>query len=118
MGMGNDPRFNNSRCFAPFPFPALPASPFKQRIRDLGERHSSHRKRQQAQHPGLTLTGIYNVLEKLRCGKPLTAKEKQIHDPGLVAVLRQIHDELDGGVLGSYGWQDPSAQGIPCGAGL
>jgi putative transcriptional regulator len=33
------------------------------------------------------------VFEKLRSGDPLTAKEKQIHDQGLVTVLRQIHDD-------------------------
>ena len=58
------------------------------------------------QHPGLTLTGIENVLEKLRSGEPLTAKEQQIHDQGLVTVLRQIHDELDEAVLEAYGWGD------------
>ena len=48
------------------------------------------------------------MLEKLRSGKPLTAKEKQIHDQGLVTVLRQIHDELDAAVLEAYGWSDLS----------
>ena len=91
---------------ARFPFPALEEGTLKQRIRALGERLDSHRKRQQEQHPGLTLTGIYNVLEKLRSGEPLTAKEKQIHDQGLVTVLRQIHDELDEAVLEAYGWSD------------
>ena len=42
--------------------------------RDLGERLDAHRKRQQELHPGLTLTGMYNVLEILRAGEPLTAK--------------------------------------------
>ena len=42
------------------------------------------------------------MLEKLRSGEPLTAKEKQIHDQGLVTVLRQIHDELDAAVLGPH----------------
>lgn len=106
LGVGNDSVYNKTRCFDPFPFPALEESPLKQRIRDLGERLDSHRKRQQEQHPGLTLTGIYNVLEKLRSGEPLTAKEKQIHDQGLVTVLRQIHDELDPAVLEAYGWGD------------
>jgi hypothetical protein len=78
----------------------------------------SHRKRQQEQHPGLTLTGIYNVLEKLRSGDPLTAKEKQIHDQGLITVLRQIHDELDAAVLEAYGWQDLSAHASHCSVGL
>jgi hypothetical protein len=72
----------------------------------LPERLDSHCKRQQEHHPGLTLTGIYNVLETLRSGESLTAKEKSIHDQGLVAVLRQIHDELDEAVLEAYGWSD------------
>jgi hypothetical protein len=35
-----------------------------------------HRKRRQELHPGLTLTGMYNVLEKLRAWDVLTAKDK------------------------------------------
>jgi hypothetical protein len=33
-----------------------------------------HRKRQQAAYPDLTLTGMYNVLDKLRSGAALSAK--------------------------------------------
>ncbi len=108
------PVYNKSRCFEPFPFPALEEGELKQRIRDLGERLDAHRKRQQAQHSGLTLTGVYNVLEKLRSGAPLTAKDKLIHEQGLVTVLQQIHDELDAAVLEAYGWSDLSA----CSGGL
>ena len=63
-----------------------------------------HRKRQQAQHPKLTLTDMYNVLEKLRSGEALTAKERQVHEQGLVSVLKQLHDELDLAVFDAYGW--------------
>ena len=49
---------------------------------------------------------MYNVLAKLRSGEPLTAKDKTIHETGLVAVLRQLHDELDTAVLAAYGWSD------------
>jgi hypothetical protein len=63
-----------------------------------------HRKRQQAQHPKLTMRGMYNVLEKLRAGDPLTDKEKTIHAQGLVSVLKQIHDDLDAAVFEAYGW--------------
>jgi len=38
---------------------------------------------------------MYNVLEKLRSGEALSAKEKKIHDDGLVSVLKKIHDDLD-----------------------
>jgi len=99
------PRYNKSRCFDPFPFPA--ASPEQQaHIAALAEQLDAHRKRQQAAHPELTLTGMYNVLGKLRAGEALTAKDKAIHEMGLVAVLRQLHDELDAAVLAAYGWSD------------
>ncbi len=112
------PAITNPTCFEPFPFPTLEESPLKQSIRDLGERLDAHRKRQQELHPGLTLTGMYNVLEKLRSGEPLTAKEKQIHDQGLVTLLKQIHDELDEAVFEAYGWQDLSANASHCSVGL
>jgi hypothetical protein len=99
------PRYNKTRCFDPFPLPA--ATPDQQaRIRALAEELDGHRKRQQAAHPDLTLTGMYNVLEKLRAGEPLTAKEKTIHEAGLVSVLKQLHDDLDAAVLDAYGWSD------------
>ncbi len=50
------------------------------------------------------MTGMYNVLEKLRSGEPLTAKEQIIHEQGLVSVLKQIHDDLDAAVFDAYGW--------------
>jgi hypothetical protein len=72
----------------------------------LGEKLDAHRKRQQALHPELTLTGMYNVLEKLRAEEALTDKEKQIHAAGLVTILKQIHDDLDEAVFEAYGWSD------------
>ncbi|WP_347260393.1 DNA methyltransferase [Rudaea sp.] len=105
LGVGNDPVYNNSRCFEPFPFPAANVEQ-QSRIRDLAEQLDAHRKRQQAAHPDLTLTGMYNVLDKLRSGEELTAKERTIHEHGLVSVLRQLHDELDAAVLDAYGWSE------------
>lgn len=97
------PRYNSKATFAPFPFPACTEEQ-KERIRGLGERLDAHRKRQQAQHPHLTLTEMYNVLEKLHTGEPLSDRERATHERGLVSVLRQIHDELDGAVADAYGW--------------
>jgi hypothetical protein len=99
------PVYNKSRCFETFPFPDA-KSELKARIRDLSEQLDAHRKRQQAQHADLTLTGMYNVLEKLKTGEALNAKEKVIHEHGLVAVLKTLHDELDRAVLDAYGWSD------------
>jgi hypothetical protein len=103
MGVGNDPRYQNGPCFDPFPFPTATDAQ-KARIRELGEALDAHRKRQQAQHPDLTLTGMYNVLEKLRTGEKLSAKEQKLHEQGLVSVLKQIHDDLDAAVFDAYGW--------------
>lgn len=97
------PRYNKTLCFEPFPFP-IATEKQQVRIRSLGEQLDAHRKKQQALHPDLTLTGMYNVLEKLRSGEPLTAKEKTIHEQGLVSVLKQIHDDLDAAVFDAYGW--------------
>lgn len=106
MGVGNDLNYNHADCFNKFPFPSLEEGALKQNIRDLGERLDAHRKRQQELHPALTLTGMYNVLEKIRSGEPLNAKEKTIHDQGLITLLQQLHDELDAAVLEAYGWSD------------
>ncbi len=106
LGVGNDPRYNKSRCFETFPFPDQDTglSPkLRQRIAALAEQIDAQRKRQQAAHAGLTLTGLYNVLEALREGRALTAKEKTIHEQGLVSVLKELHDELDAAVLQAYG---------------
>ncbi|WP_206352152.1 class I SAM-dependent DNA methyltransferase [Tautonia rosea] len=103
LGVGNDPRYNKTRCFDPFPFPDCDDS-LKARIRALAESLDAHRKQRQAEHPDLTLTGMYNVLATLRSGAPLTDKERDIHERGLVSVLKQIHDELDEAVFAAYGW--------------
>lgn len=108
------PRYNKSVCFETFPFPEASETQ-KTTIRDLAERLDAHRKRQQEQHSELTLTGMYNVLEKLRSEEPLTAKEKTIHEQGLVSVLRELHDDLDRAVFDAYGWNDLAEQlvGLP-----
>ena len=99
------PRYNKSVCFEPFPFPiAESRSGLRERIISLAEALDAHRKHQQAVHPDLTITGMYNVLEKLRSGETLSAKDKVIHEQGLVSVLKTIHDDLDAAVFEAYGW--------------
>ncbi len=105
LGVGNDPTWTNTTCFLTFPFPAA-TSDQQARIRALAEALDAHRKDVLARHPALTLTGLYNVLEKLRAGEPLNAKDKTIHDNGLVGVLKSLHDDLDAAVLDAYGWHD------------
>ena len=103
LGEGNDPVYLKTVCFEQFPFPIPNADQLSQ-IRCLGDRLDAHRKARQAEHPTLTLTGMYNVLAKLRSGEALTDKDRVIHEQGLVSVLRQIHDDLDAAVFDAYGW--------------
>lgn len=99
------PCYNKTVCFETFPFPDT--TPDQQsHIRALAEQIDADRKRQQAEHSGLTLTGMYNVLEKLRSGEKLNDKEKLIHQQGLVSILRELHDQLDRAVFAAYGWDD------------
>lgn len=97
------PRYNKTVCFDPFPFPAATEAQ-KARIRALGERLDAFRKERLAEHKSLAMTKLYNVLEKLRKGDTLDEKDKDIHEFGLVSVLKQIHDELDAAVVDAYGW--------------
>jgi hypothetical protein len=53
------------------------------------------------------MTGMYNVVEKLRSGEALTPKERAIHEIAACGVLRDMHDELDALVAESYGWPWP-----------
>ena len=45
LGVGNDPRYNKTRCFDPFPFPTC-TDEHRERIRRLAEKLDAHRKRQ------------------------------------------------------------------------
>jgi hypothetical protein len=47
---------------------------------------------------------MYNVLATVRAGDILSEDELEIHEQGLVSVLRQIHDDLDAAVADAYGW--------------
>lgn len=103
LGVGNDSVYTSSRCFQTFPFPdATPAQ--QARIRELAEQLDAHRKRQQAQHAKLTLTDLYNVVEKLKTGEALSAKEQATHQQGLASVVLSLHQQLDAAVADAYGW--------------
>jgi len=106
LGVGNDANYNHAQCFNPFPFPD-PTEAQTSRLRSLGEQLDAHRKAQQAAHPKLTLTGMYNVLEKLRAGQRIEGKDREIYDQGLIGILRDLHDQIDAEVAAAYGWPVP-----------
>ncbi len=103
LGVGNDSVYVKTRCFETFPFPTATSNQ-KAAIRAQAQALDNHRKARLALHPDLGMTDLYNVLERLRAGETLSAKEQDIHDRGLVSLLNKLHDELDELVADSYGW--------------
>lgn len=106
MGAGNDPVYVKTRCFDAFPFPD-PTSDLRAKIGAVAERLGAHRKDAIARDERVTMTGMYNVVEKLRSGEALSPKERAIHEIAACGVLRDLHDELDGLVAEAYGWPWP-----------
>ncbi len=111
LGVGDDPRYSKSRCFDPFPFPADVPKLLRERIGAEAEALDALRKRVLAEHADLTLTKLYNVLEALRGGRALTPQERDIHDRGLVTLIRQHHEAIDEGTAEAYGWGDEHRAG-------
>ncbi|MDD9910495.1 MAG: class I SAM-dependent DNA methyltransferase [Ahrensia sp.] len=188
------PIYTKTSTFDPFPFPACLTDDSNPDLRDglaeLGERLDAHRKDRLERHEFLTMTGMYNVLERvrelewvgrqtpaypLRGGRrseadagggaelaantegdadcdtpnrngsavsqgratgldpssgppqggggesaegsqqeplipPLTDKERDIYEAGLIGVLKEIHDEIDRATFEAYGWGDLGAR--------
>ncbi len=101
------PRYNKSRCFDPFPFPAwTPAQ--HAALADAGERLDAFRKARLAELPDLTMTRLYNALEAHRAGKApghgMTDQEAADFDRASVLILAELHDEIDALTLDAYGW--------------
>jgi hypothetical protein len=103
VGKGNDPVYNNTTCFDPFPFPS-PSDLLKAQIRSVAEELDAFRKERQKEHPELTLTQMYNVLEKLKANEALTPAEEEIKDKGLILILKELHEKIDRLVFEAYGW--------------
>lgn len=72
----------------------------------------AHRNAALARDERVTMTGMYNVVEKLRSGTALTKKEQEIHTLAACGVLKDLHDELDALVSQSYGWEWPLPRDI------
>ncbi len=106
QGVGNDLVYQHTNTFNRFP--VIDPSPH---LTDLGERLDAFRKERLAAHDFLTMTGLYNALERVReldagIGEPLTDAERDTYDAGQIAILKELHDEIDREVFAAYGWSD------------
>lgn len=106
LGVGNDPVYVKSTCFDSFPFPE-PSVAVRARIAACAEELDAHRYAAIDRDGIVTMTGMYNVVAKLRSGEPLTPKERKIHEIAACGVLKDLHDELDALVARAYGWEWP-----------
>jgi hypothetical protein len=100
------PRYQKALTFDPYPFPEATAR-LRERIATVAETLDRHRKAALARDERVTMTGMYNVVEKLRSGEKLTEKERAIHEIAACGVLKDLHDELDRLVAEAYGWPWP-----------
>jgi hypothetical protein len=110
LGIDGTPRYNKGPCFEAFPFPACSAGE-QAHVGDLAERIDQHRKDALRRSDAVTMTGMYNVVERLRAGTTLTRAEQGIHRLAACGTLRDLHDALDAAVASAYGWSwpEPSA---------
>lgn len=98
------PVYVKTACFDTFPFP-VPTAARRQRIGDLAEEMDALRKEVLAAHGDrLTLTQLYNILEKRRAGEAMTDAERDAYDLGRVGVLLDLHQRIDHAVAEAYGW--------------
>ena len=101
----NRPRYNKLICFDNFPFPD-PDETVKARVAFLAEALDLHRKQVQARHPDISLTGMYNIRDRIRSGAELTEAEVDLKERGLVLILDKLHEDLDAAVDNAYGWSE------------
>ena len=102
-GIGNDPVYVKTQCFDTFPFPT-PSPEQRERIADIAEKIDAHRKERQSQHPELTLSKMYGVLNLLNHGVYLESNDQKLCDEADLVRLKHLHDELDFAVAAAYGW--------------
>lgn len=129
LGQGDDPVYVKSRCFDPFPFPDPVPETLKQELREAAEELDSTRKAVLEAHPDLTLTKLYNMLERVRAVQrqsaphpalratlspegrgedvePLSPEEIDIRDRGRVLILKDLHETIDRLTFRAYGWPE------------
>ncbi len=103
LGIGNDPVYVKSSCFDPFPFPN-PTPEQREQLTALGEELDATRKLVLAEQTHLTLTGLYNLIEKVKAGPELTPAEEDAKQRGRVLILKDLHEQIDRLTAEAYGW--------------
>ncbi|WP_265571059.1 class I SAM-dependent DNA methyltransferase [Sphingomicrobium nitratireducens] len=97
------PRYQVGTCFDPFPFPDC-SQELALSLAAEAEALDGLRRQVLSDHEDLTLTKLYNALDLLRSGREHSASDTDIHDRGLVSLVKQHHDAIDALVAEAYKW--------------
>jgi hypothetical protein len=103
LGAGNDSVYVKTKVFDPFPFPNADTAQ-RAAIAEAAEELDATRKRVLAENADLTLTGLYNAIEKIRAGSELSPAERDVQKRGQTLILKRVHDLIDVAVAEAYGW--------------
>lgn len=97
------PVYAKGACFDRFPFPII-SGIVREDIAVLAEQIDGLRVRVLERNPDLTMTRIYNVLQKLGRGEALSVAEQSVRREGCVDMLGDLNRRLDDRVIDAYGW--------------
>ena len=104
------PRFTKTQCFDPFAFP-LATSGQRMTIGGLAAELDAARKEVLADHPDLTLTGLYNLRDAVAAGGALTPRQQDQRRRGRIDLIAELHRRVDAAVAQAYGWPADLAAG-------
>ena len=96
------PRYNKASTFDPFPFPD-PTAKQRAAISAVAEELHTTREAVLAKVPGLTITGLYNLVEAVRAGT-LLPEQEQMATRARARIIAKLHDDLDAAIAAAYGW--------------
>ena len=97
------PIYAKSACFDRFPFPSA-SSLKRHEIASTAQRIEDLLTHVLACSPTLTMTALYNVLEKVAAGAVLHEAEEALRLTGCVDALLSLRERLDQLVAEAYGW--------------
>lgn len=97
------PVYSKGLCFDRFAFPAVTRRQ-EEIIAVEAEHLDALRARVLARNPELTMTGLYNVMDKAVYGHALSEFEQAVRRQGCVDLLLESMQQLDRLALEAYGW--------------
>jgi hypothetical protein len=103
LGVGDDPRYNNTKVFDPFPFPDVTPRQ-REGVAALAEELDSTRKQALAEVPRLTMTEIYNWRERIAAGEQLASNDLDRATAARAFIVHRLHEQIDAAVADAYGW--------------